>query len=134
MTVPRQSILDVLSDTDKHLSAEDIYIKVHKIYSNVGLTTVYRTLELLTQMGLVMKFDFGDGRARYELVEGPKREHHHHLICTSCKRVIEYIDFINEEMDFLKRIEKGLSKKYNFDIKNHIIQFYGLCNKCKNKE
>ncbi|MGB2599017.1 MAG: transcriptional repressor, partial [Candidatus Omnitrophota bacterium] len=82
MTVPRQAIMDVLSGTDKHLSAEDIYMKVHKMYPNVGLTTVYRTLELLTQMGLVVKFDFGDGRARYELIEGPKSEHHHHLICT----------------------------------------------------
>ena len=134
LTVPRKAIMDVLSKANKHLSAEDIYIKVHKIYSNVGLTTVYRTLELLTQMGMVLKFDFGDGRARYELIEGPEREHHHHLICTCCKRIIEYTDFISEEMDFLKRTEKGLSKKYNFDIKNHIIQFYGLCDKCKNKK
>ncbi|MGD2278938.1 MAG: transcriptional repressor, partial [Candidatus Omnitrophota bacterium] len=58
MTAPRQAIMHVLSSTDKHLSAEDIYIKVHKTYPNVGLTTVYRTLELLTQMGMVLKFDF----------------------------------------------------------------------------
>ena len=134
MTVPRQAIMDVLSSTDKHLSAEDIYMQVHKIYSNVGLTTVYRTLELFTQMGLVMKFDFGDGRARYELREGPERAHHHHLICTNCKRIIEYTDFVSGDIDLLKCTEKELSKKYNFDIKNHIIQFYGLCNKCKNKE
>ena len=134
MTVPRQAIMDVLSGTDKHLSAEDIYMKVHKMSPEVGLTTVYRTLDLLTQMGLVVKFDFGDGRARYELTAGPKSEHHHHLICASCKRIIEYTDFIDEEMEFLERAEKGLSKKYNFDIKNHIIQFYGLCNKCKNKK
>ena len=134
MTVPRQAIMDVLSKTDKHLSAEDIYMKVHKIYPNVGLTTVYRTLELLTRMGSVLKFDFGDGRARYELIEGPGGEHHHHLICTGCKRIIEYTEFIDEEMEFLKRAEKGLSKKYNFDIKNHIIQFYGLCDRCRVKK
>lgn len=134
MTVPRQAIMVVLSKTDKHLSAEDIYVKVHKTYPNVGLTTVYRTLELLTQMGMVAKFDFGDGRARYELTEGPNKEHHHHLICTGCNRIIEYTEFIDEEMEFLKRAEKGLSKKYNFDIKNHIIQFYGTCDKCGRKE
>jgi len=134
MTVPRQAIIDVLSGTHKHLSAEDIYMKVHRIYPNVGLTTVYRTLELLTQLGMVVRFDFGDGRARYELVEGPGREHHHHLICTACKRVIEYTDFIDEEMEFLERAEKGLAKKYKFDIKNHKIQFYGLCEKCRNKK
>ncbi len=134
MTVPRQAIIDVLNNTDEHLSAEDIYMKVHETYSNVGLTTVYRTLELLIQMGMVVKFDFGDGRARYELVVGSKKEHHHHLICTSCNRIIEYIEFIDEEMEFLKRAEKGLSKKYNFDIKSHIIQFYGLCDKCRSKK
>jgi len=133
MTVPRQAIIEALSGTDKHLSAEEIYIKVHKTYPSVGLTTVYRTLEILSQMALVSKFDFGDGRARYELNEGKEKEHHHHLICTACKRVINYTEFIDEELEFLKRAEKGLSKKYNFDINDHTIQFYGLCEKCRKK-
>ena len=132
MTVPRQAILDILSKTSEHLSAEDVYKAVHKIYSHVGLTTVYRTLELLVQIGLVFKFDFGDGRSRYELSEGPKGErHHHHLVCTDCGRVIDYTDFIDEEIELLNQTEKGLSKKYNFKITNHLIQFYGLCDKCK---
>ena len=132
MTVPREAILDVLSRTSKHLSAEDVYMAVHKVYSNVGLTTVYRTLELLVQMGLVYKFDFGDGRARYELSEGPKGvRHHHHLVCTNCSRVIDYTDFIDEEVELLNQTEKGLSKKHNFEITNHLIQFYGLCDRCK---
>ena len=134
MTVPRQAILDVLSKTSRHLSAEDVYIAVHKIYSHVGLTTVYRTLELLARMGLVFKFDFGDGRARYELSEGPKGiGHHHHLICTNCGRVVDYTDFIDKEVELLNETEKGLSKKYDFKITNHLIQFYGLCGKCKKK-
>ena len=132
VTVPRQTILNVLSKTSRHLSAEEVYMTVHKIYSNVGLTTVYRTLELLVRMGLVFKFDFGDGRARYELREGPKGiRHHHHLVCTICSRVIDYTDFIDEEVELLTQTEKGLSKKYNFKITNHLIQFYGLCDKCK---
>ena len=131
MTVPRQAILDVLSSTSKHLSAEDVYLAVHKRYANVGLTTVYRTLELLVDMGLVFEFDFGDGRKRYELSEGPKgARHHHHLVCTACGRVIDYTDFIDDEVELLNRTEKGLSKKYNFQIKNHLIQFYGLCDRC----
>jgi len=133
MTVPRQAIIDVLAGTDKHLSAEDIYIKVHRLYPHVGLTTVYRTLELLSDMGVVLKYDFGDGRSRYELVEGPQKEHHHHLICARCKRVINYTDFMEEEKRFLEKVEKGLSKKYGFEIKSHLIQFYGLCDRCKGK-
>ncbi len=135
ITVPREAILGVLSQTSEHLSAEDIYLAVHKIYPNVGLTTIYRTLELLVHMGLVFKFDFGDGRARYELSEGPKgKDHHHHLVCTNCGRVIDYTDFIDEEIELLSRTEKGLSKKFNFSIANHLIQFYGLCDKCQAKK
>ena len=84
-------------------------------------------------MGMVCKYDFGDGRARYELVKGPQQDnHHHHLICTQCKRVIDYDDFIDEEIELLKKTENGLAKKYNFNIKNHLIHFYGLCDKCRN--
>ena len=132
MTMPRQVILDVLNETADHLSAEDIYHKVHNAYPSVGLTTVYRTLELLVHMGLVYKFDFGDGRARYELAEGPKSiGHHHHLVCTGCRRIIDYTDFIDEEIELLKQTEKGLSKKYKFKVTNHLIQFYGLCAACQ---
>ena len=131
LTIPREVILDVLSNTSKHLSAEDIYLEVHKNYPVVGLTTVYRTLELLTNMGLISKFDFGDGKARYELSIGPKgTRHHHHLVCSECGRVIDYIDFIDDEKELLGQIEKGLSKKFKFKITNHLIQFYGLCEKC----
>lgn len=132
ITKAREAILNVLSETSKHLSAEDIYLKVYGIYPNIGLTTVYRTLELLVQMGLIAKFDFGDDRARYELLEGPIcKAHHHHLVCTNCGRVIDYTDFIDEEVELLTRTEKVLSKKFNFKITNHLIQFYGLCDRCK---
>jgi Fur family ferric uptake transcriptional regulator len=132
LTIPRQAILDVLSKTREHLSAEDIYFEVHKVHPAIGLTTVYRTLELLVQTGMVFKFDFGDGRARYELSESPKGiGHHHHLVCTGCRRIIDYTDFIDEEIELLKKTEKGLSEKYNFKITNHMIQFHGLCRKCR---
>ena len=134
ITVPRQEILRVLSQTEEHLSAEEIYFRVHKIYPSVGLTTVYRTLELLADMGLLFRFDFGDGKARYELAMGPKGvRHHHHLVCASCGRVIDYTDFINEEKELLDKAEKGLSKKFNFEIKDHFIRFYGLCDKCQKR-
>lgn len=132
ITIAREAILDVLSRTSDHLSAEDVYLAVHKIHPNVGLTTIYRTLELLVRLGLVFKFDFGDGRARYELAETPKgMRHHHHLVCTQCGRVIDYTDFIDDEIELLSRTEQGLAKKFDFAITNHLIQFYGLCNECR---
>lgn len=132
VTTARETVLDVLSKTSRHLSAEEIYLQVRKVYPGSGLATVYRTLELLTQMGLILKFDFGDGRARYEMVRGTEQgsTHHHHLICLKCKRIINYSDFLEEEVSFLKKIEKSLSEKYRFKIKKHILQFYGLCEKC----
>lgn len=134
ITVAREAILDVLSHTEEHLSAEEVYLAVHRIQPNVGLTTVYRTLELLVHIGLVFKFDFGDGRARYELSEGPKgARHHHHLVCTECGRVIDYTDFIDDEVELLGRTERGLSEKFKFKITNHVIQFYGKCDKCRTK-
>ncbi|MBA7644831.1 Ferric uptake regulation protein [subsurface metagenome] len=131
LTMPRQIILNTLSRTQKHLSAEDIYFEVHKTYPAVGLTTVYRTLELLAEMGWVFKFDFGDGRSRYELVKGPNIRHHHHLVCTNCVRVIDYTDFVDKEIELIKETEEALSEKYNFEIKRHQIHFYGLCEKCR---
>jgi Fur family ferric uptake transcriptional regulator len=84
---------------------------------------------------MVFKLDFGDGRARYELTKGSNgTQHHHHLVCTGCNKVIDYTDFIDEEVELLRETEKGLGRKYDFKITNHIIQFYGLCDKCSGKK
>lgn len=135
ITLAREVILNLLSKTEEHLSAEDIYHRIHAKHPNIGLTTIYRTLDVLANLGLVYRFDFGDKRARYELAEGPKgAHHHHHLVCTGCNRVIDYTDFIDDEVSLLRETEKGLSQKYNFKINNHLIQFYGLCGNCQSKE
>ena len=134
MTVPRKAIMDVFQNTKGHLSAEDVFFRVHREFPHVGLTTVYRTLELLTEMGFLCKHDFGDNRARYERMGESTEDHHHHLVCTRCKKVVNYSAFIEEELEFLKRAERGLAKKYNFEIKDHIIQFYGLCDKCRKEQ
>ncbi|MDD2524293.1 MAG: transcriptional repressor [Endomicrobiia bacterium] len=132
VTVGRKEILDVLTKTTGHLSAEEIYLKVHEKYQSIGLTTVYRTLDVLASIGLLQKFDFGDGRARYEIIDATNEKgHHHHLVCTECKRIIDYKDFIDEEVELLRKTEKALSEKYKFEIKNHLIQFYGLCSECQ---
>ncbi|MCK4796580.1 MAG: transcriptional repressor [Spirochaetes bacterium] len=132
LTESREIIINILNDTDEHLSAEDIYLKAHKKNPSIGLTTVYRTIDLLTQMSIVQKFDFGDGRARYELIKSSSgKNHHHHLVCVRCKRIINYTELIKDELDLINKTEKELSKKYNFKIMNHIIHFYGLCENCQ---
>ena len=134
LTKPRQAILDVLNHADKHLNAGQIYKATSKISPAIGLATIYRNLELLVRLGLIWKFDAGDDKTMYEIAEDPEDSHHHHLICKKCRSVIDYSDSIDNEKYFLRQREKNLSKKYNFKIENHCIDFFGLCNKCKNRE
>ena len=135
LTNPREIIITILSNTDKHLSAEDIYIKALKVNPSIGLTTVYRTLDLFNQIGVVQKFDFGDKKARYELTVNPqKKKHHHHLVCMRCNTIVDYTNFMREELELMNKTEKELSKKYNFKIMHHIIHFYGLCENCHKAE
>jgi len=135
LTNPRSLVLDILRKTEEHLSAEDVYIQALNITPSIGLTTVYRALDLFVQIGMVQKYDFGEGKARYELTSNPlKREHHHHLVCIKCKTVIDYTNFMNEEIELMKKTEKALSKKHRFQIMHHNIHFYGLCNHCRDKD
>jgi len=134
LTKPRQAILDILSRTGKHFNADQIYKAASKISPTVGLATIYRNLELLVRIGLVWKFDTGNNKTMYEMAECREESHHHHLICKKCNSTIDYFGSIDNEKDFIRDREKKLSKKYNFKIENHCIDFYGLCNKCKNSE
>ncbi|MFN4227640.1 MAG: Fur family transcriptional regulator [Candidatus Ratteibacteria bacterium] len=78
--------------------------------------------------------DFGDEKARYELTEATEKvPHHHHLVCIGCGKVIDYNEFAEKEKELIKQVEKELSKKYKFEIKKHIVNFYGICNKCKER-
>ncbi len=134
-TEARRVILNILTRSPQHFSAEDIYFIVRRMNPSIGFATIYRTLDLLTNMGIVQKFTFGDGKARYELVAIPDKEmHHHHLICTKCRKIINYTDFVDEEKELVEKTEKVLSAKHKFDIKNHIINFYGLCETCRSED
>lgn len=130
-TITRETILETLESTIEHLSPEDIYNKVKIHYPTIGLATVYRTLKILVELGLVHKLDFSDGRKRYELAENiSNKTHHHHLVCTSCGKIIDYSDFLSDEIEFLNKIENKLEMKHNFKIQDHSIRFTGLCSVC----
>jgi len=134
-TVPRRIILQILNNAEKHLSAEDIYFRVYKIYPAIGLTTVYRTLDFLIKNGLVIKVESGEGRARYELagtLEGVNC--HQHLICLNCRSFFDSSDLTEEELSMIKKIKEKILKKYGFSVKSCIIQLYGECKDCKQKE
>lgn len=132
-TAPREAVLELLSRTPKHLSAKEIHAALYRIYPEIGLTTVYRTLDLLSRIGLIAKIAIGDGQNRYEFKPHEKKAHHHHLICTRCGRIIDYRDFVEEELELVKKTEQTLTRKYAFTVTDHNIEFYGLCDKCQER-
>ena len=131
VTKKRQHILEVLKSTDEHLSAEDIYFILKRKNIKVGLATIYRTLDLFYQHGIVNKINVGDGTVRYEYVDR-KRVHHHHLICIKCGKIMEYTD--KKEEEFLKELTKRIKDRYGFTVLSHEIYLYGICNECREKE
>ena len=130
-TMPREAILELLSQSSKHMSAKEIYASLYDTYPGMGLTTVYRTLDLLARMGIVTRLTLGDGQSRYEFKSSEKEDHHHHLICTNCGEIIDYSEFLEEELRLVRKTEERLEKKYDFKIMDHNIEFLGLCEKCK---
>jgi Fur family ferric uptake transcriptional regulator len=130
-TLPREGILNLLNRSSRHMSAKEIYGALSTMNPGLGLTTVYRTLELLYRLGLVQKVISGDGQSRYELRGVDKKDHHHHLICTKCGKIIDYRDFVQEELELVEKTEEMLAKKHNFLIQDHNIEFLGLCEKCR---
>jgi Fur family ferric uptake transcriptional regulator len=119
-----------MSGSTKHMSAKEIHSSLYKSHPSIGLSTVYRTLELLARIGIVTKLILGDGESRYEFKSSEKDEHHHHLICTSCGKIINYNEFLDEELRLMKKTEERLAKKYDFIIQDHNIEFLGICEKC----
>ena len=130
MTPQRKEILKIFVDHSDyhHMSAEDVYAILRKNNSEIGLATVYRALDLLSDLGILVRMDFGDGCARYELnTTDPKVHHHHHLICLKCKKVIEF------EEDLLDELEADIADKSGFKILNHEVKFFGYCKDCQAK-
>lgn len=131
MTPQRKEILRIFVDNPErhHMSAEDVYSILRKSDSEIGLATVYRALDLLSELGILVQVDFGDGCARYELNNAdPKVHRHHHLICVKCRKVIEF------EEDLLEILEAYIEKKSGFQIINHEVKFFGYCEDCRTKE
>lgn len=128
LTPQRKIILEAFIDhQDEHLSAEDVHTIVRQHSSEIGLATVYRTLELFSELEVLQKMDFGDGRSRYEINEKTTPHHHHHLICLSCGKVKEFED------DLLETLETVISRKSKFTIVDHQVKFYGYCDECQEK-
>ena len=122
----REQILDIFLKTERHPTINDLYDLVRKKDPKIGLATIYRTMEVISNAGLARKVDFGDGTKHYE--HKYKHQHHHHLVCLKCSKVIEITS------GKLEKIQKELAKKHDFTITRDTMMIFGTCRTCKHRE
>ncbi len=128
ITRQRKDIFNLLSNNkEKHMSAEEIQNEISKKNSNLGIATIYRTLQHFVDSGIAIKHDFDDGKSRYEINEDESLHNHHHLICQKCGKIIEV------NLDLMDELENQIEKSYEFEINNHTVKVYGICKNCRKK-
>ncbi len=123
-TEQREIVLNTLLHADGHLTAEEVYnlVKTKRPDSNIGIATVYRALSFLEEVNLITSINFGvDGKK----FESNQKDHHDHLICTGCGKIVEFID------DEIEKRQDRIAKKNKFKVTSHSMQLYGVCKTCQ---
>jgi Fur family ferric uptake transcriptional regulator len=116
-------VVEALHGGVDHISADEIYEQVRARYPYANISTVYRTLELLKELGLVIETELGDGRVRYHPAE---KGRHHHLMCQKCGSVVDLPEAA------IAGLEETLSREYGFLADLRHLAIFGLCVKCRN--
>ena len=116
MTGQRRTIAQVLSESSDHPDAEALYRRASRVDPKISLATVYRTVKLFSDAGIIESHDFGDGRARYETADD---DHHDHLIDVQSGEVIE---FVNEEIE---RLQERIAEELGYELVDHRLELYG---------
>lgn len=124
-TGQRELIMSTFLSTEEHLTIEDLHRLVQKKDPTVGHTTVYRTLRLLTEAGLAREVRFGDNKTYFE--HHYNHDHHDHMICTGCGRVIEFFSAAIESL------QDKMAKQYRFIPTHHSLRMWGICVDCQDK-
>ena len=130
VTSQRLMVLNILSaHGDEHLTVEEIYDLAKEESPEIGLATIYRTVQVLLELHVIEKVTFDDGFARYELngEETGSGHRHHHAICTQCGEVYSL------ETDLLDTLEKQVFESLGFEVTDHEVKLYGLCSACRRK-
>jgi len=122
-TPQRRIVIRAIASSQDHLTPAAIYEKVHQQHPDIGLVTIYRTLDILTKLGLICEVHVG-GSCRSYLMRRPS-VHHHHLVCSDCGRVIDFAPCD------LSQLEQRLSLETGFEINDHLLEFIGLCQSCQ---
>lgn len=122
-TRQRDLILECFLSSSRHISIEELYLKLRAKHPSIGYATVYRTLKLFAESGIAREIQFGDGQTRYE--HATEGEHHDHLVCTRCKMIIEF------ENETIEQLQQEVAVSHGFRIENHKLELYGVCVKCQ---
>ena len=130
LTSARETILNILSKESKHLAADEIFTLARNISPGIGLATIYRTLDVLSNMGIIKKLDFGTGMSKYEIVQEKAEGYRHYIVCESCGKVVDNNCFEKKEIESFESFAKKMQEEYGFKIDLNRIQFYGLCKRC----
>ncbi len=117
LTDQRRVIARVLEDADDHPDVEELYTRASAVDPRISLATVYRTVKLFEESGILEKHEFGDGRARYETAD---RDHHDHLIDLSTGAVIEFVD------PEIEALQEKIAEKLGYTLKGHRLELYGV--------
>lgn len=126
LTPQREATVSILLEhQDEHLSAEGIYMYVKRKYPDIGLATVYRTLEILTELKITYRMVLDDGLARYDLNQHESTHFHHHLLCLQCGRIEEV------QEDLLGDVEELVLERFGFQVSDHRLTFHGICRECR---
>ena len=126
LTPQREATVLVLLENEKdHLSSEEIYMLVKQKSPDIGLATVYRTLEMLTELKIIDKISFNDGLSRYDMRKEGAKHFHHHLLCLECGDIEEI------EEDLLIDVEKVVERRFRFRVTDHRLTFHGVCHQCQ---
>ncbi len=129
--MPREEIFRLLAKRQRQpLTAKEIYVLLKPSGHDVGIATIYRTLDLLDKAGVLHKIRGVGGQVRYQYLQGDSY-HQYHLICTMCGRTLTYRDFEDEELNLAARTEQLLEQKSGFLIRQHNFEYFGLCRKCR---
>lgn len=130
LTVPRQVIINLLDGEADYLSADEIYLRVHEEHPQIGLATVYRTLQLLENISLVHRLETGDGKSRYKLLDEEDRNERLVFVCAGCGKTTVIDELTAEEQSALDRMEQRGKAKESFRAVQRTVQFYGYCTSC----
>jgi Fur family peroxide stress response transcriptional regulator len=122
LTPQRLAVLNTLIGNKEHLSADDIYDRVHADYPMTGLATVYKTISMLKEMGEITELTFGNEGARFD---GSGEAPHPHFVCTLCNSIIDIED------DSLENLSANIAEKTGYHITNYRLDFFGICPKCQ---